>query len=389
MLRVHVTKESQRRRESDAGGPRLSQEHYVSTFARRAAVALAFALVVAACGGGDSDAEEPTETSAAVETSAAPESTTTEVAEATTTTQADLGPVAPLTGLPDEEGIDRPALAIKIDNHPQNARPQVGINQADVVMEEVVEGNITRLIAVFHSQDSDPVGPIRSARTQDVIILANLGRPLFANSGGNAGTNAAVRNSEDLVSANQDAIPGAYYRESGEGRSRFGPHNLFSNTSEIYANASDVSGRPPALFSFLGPDDGPPEWAEPATGVELAYGGIGAAYTWDDALDGWARTQSGTPHVDHEEVPVAPANVVVLETEYGRSAADAGSPEARVTGTGTAWVFTQGTVQQGTWERETPQDVATLTSDSGEEMLLTPGTTWIALPRPGGATVLG
>ncbi|MEM9033760.1 MAG: DUF3048 domain-containing protein [Actinomycetota bacterium] len=363
----------------------------MSLLARRVALLLALALLAAACGGGgDSDdgAAETTEAPAEAtsETTEAP--ATTEVVDTTTSeaAAADLGPVLPLTGLPGE--ADRPALAIKIDNHPQNARPQVGLNQADLVMEEVVEGNITRFIVVFHSQDSDPVGPVRSARTQDVVLLAHLGTPLFANSGGNAGTMSAVRSSEDLVNANVDAIPSAFYRE---GRPRFAPHNLFSNTSDIYAGVGEdgLSGRPPQLFTYLGADDELPASATAATGVDLAYGGINVSYAWDESADGWARMQSGTPHVDGDDVLVAPTNVVVMETEYGRSAADPGSPEARVTGTGRAWVFTQGTVQVGTWEREAPQDVATLTSDSGEPMVLTPGTTWIGLPRPGGATVVG
>lgn len=352
--------------------------------ARRVTAVLALTLLVAACGGGDGDDEAADTTAASTSTTAEATSTTTESDDSTTTAPAEVGPVLPLTGLPGE--ADRPALAVKIDNHPQNARPQVGLNQADLVMEEVVEGNLTRFVVVFHSQDADPVGPVRSARTQDVVLLAHLGKPLFANSGGNAGTMSAVRSSPDLVNANVDAIPGAYYRE---GSPRFSPHNLFSNTSDIYASVSDLSGRPPQLFSFLAPDEGPPTWAEPTTGVAIAYGEINVDYAWDEAVGGWARTQSGTPHVDGDDVQVAPANVVVMETEYGRSAADPGSPEARVTGSGRAWVFTQGTVQTGTWERETPQDVATLTADSGEEMVLTPGTTWMALPRPGGATLIG
>ena len=355
----------------------------MSTFARRAALALAFALIVAACGGGD--AEESAGTSAPSETTVAPESsTTTEVADTTTTTEAEVGPVAPLTGLPDEAGVDRPALAIKIDNHPL-ARPQVGINQADVVLEEIVEGNITRFVAIFHSQDSDPVGPVRSARTQDPLLLAHFGGALFANSGGNAGSMAAVRNSEDIVDVGQNSLPGAFFRQSG----RPGPHNLFSNTSDLFAGGPDDVGRPPQLFSYLDAEADPPEGAVEAAGVELQYGGVTVVYEWDDAEGGWIRTQAGTPHVDGDEVQVAPTNVVVMETDYGRSSAAAGSPEAIVTGSGRALVLTQGTVQEGTWERETPQDVATLTTDSGATMVLTPGRTWIALPRPGGATITG
>lgn len=354
--------------------------------ARRVALALATSLLIVACGGGGDDedgAADTTEPGVETTTTTAQLLATDETAESTTSEVAepDTGPVLPLTGL--AGSADRPALAVKIDNHP-SARPQVGLNQSDLVIEEVVESNLTRFIAVFHSQDSDPVGPVRSARTQDVVLLAHLGTPLFANSGGNAGTMSAVRSSDDLVNANVDAIPGAYYRE---GSPRFAPHNLFSNTSDLYAGASDPSGRPPQLFTYLGADDPTPQWAVPTTGVELAYGGVTAIFTWNDAVGGWARTQSGTPHVDGDDVQIAPVNVVVLETEYGRSAADAGSPEARVTGSGRAWVFTQGTVQTGTWAREVPQDVATLTSDSGDTMVLTPGTTWVALPRSGNVTI--
>ena len=79
----------------------------------------------------------------------------------TTTTVAPV--LAPLTGLPsDEASAARPALVVKIDNYPTEARPQSGLNQADVVFEELVEG-ITRFAAVFQSENADPVGPIRSS----------------------------------------------------------------------------------------------------------------------------------------------------------------------------------------------------------------------------------
>ena len=95
--------------------------------------------------------------------------------------------MAPLTGLPGNYGdrLDRTALVVKIDNGEPKARPQVGINQADVVYEERVEGSVTRLLAVFHSTDSVPVGPVRSARTSDIAIFTPLNHPYFAWSGAN------------------------------------------------------------------------------------------------------------------------------------------------------------------------------------------------------------
>ncbi|HET9769741.1 MAG TPA: DUF3048 domain-containing protein, partial [Acidimicrobiia bacterium] len=93
---------------------------------------------------------------------------------------------SPLTGLPmDIKRSKRPALVVKIDNAPK-ARPQVGLNQADVVFEEGVEGGITRFAALFHSEESKPVGPVRSARTTDIKLLSALRHPLFAYSGANA-----------------------------------------------------------------------------------------------------------------------------------------------------------------------------------------------------------
>ncbi|NDH45058.1 MAG: DUF3048 domain-containing protein, partial [Actinobacteria bacterium] len=126
-------------------------------------------VALAACGGGSS--QSATDTPAVEES--APETT---VGEPTTTTTT-LPPIlAPLTGLPVGAEVMRPALVVKIDNHPK-ARPQWGLNQADIVFEENVE-MLTRFAAVFHTNDSDPVGPIRSGRKQDVDLLESFNAPL-------------------------------------------------------------------------------------------------------------------------------------------------------------------------------------------------------------------
>ena len=107
-------------------------------------------------------------------------------------------PVNPLLGTPleDPTTATRPAMVVKIDNHP-GARPQAGINQADIIFEENVE-KLTRYAAVFQSQGSDPVGPIRSGRFQDINLVGSLNKPLFVWSGGNSKVSAAIGKS-DLV----------------------------------------------------------------------------------------------------------------------------------------------------------------------------------------------
>ena len=149
---------------------------------------LAGGLVFALSRGGD---DEPVAT-----TTTRPVTTTTE--EVTTTSEPATGPIAPLTGLhvADPALVNRPALAAKIDNLDtgrESALPQAGLNRTDLVFEEVVEGNITRLVGVFHSKAPGRIGPIRSARTTDIYLLPQLGQVLFAWSGGNDGVDAMLR----------------------------------------------------------------------------------------------------------------------------------------------------------------------------------------------------
>jgi len=95
-------------------------------------------------------------------------------AQATTTTEEPKSP-APLSGRPVAgEVARRPAVTVKVDNS-RDGRPQAGLDKADVIFEEKVEGGVTRFVSVFHSEDSELVGPIRSLRTTDPDIVSPLG----------------------------------------------------------------------------------------------------------------------------------------------------------------------------------------------------------------------
>ena len=116
----------------------------------------------------------------------------------------------PLTGVPADEVGNWPILVIKIDNH-ERARPQYGLNAADVVFEEIVEGGLTRLAALYHSNEADTVGPIRSVRTSDFNLLQNLNSPLFANSGGNQDVLRLLQEI-NFVDVSSNAARGVYRR---------------------------------------------------------------------------------------------------------------------------------------------------------------------------------
>jgi hypothetical protein len=280
------------------------------------------------------------------------------------------------TGLPTFEDRNRPAIVVKIDNV-EDARPPVGINRADIVFEELVEGGLTRLAAVFHSQGADPVGPVRSARSTDVHLFPMLNHPLFANSGGNGGVRYEMSQST-LVDAGNSAVPAAYYRDDN----REVPHNLFTSTTELWKNTGNQGGTPPPFFSFRAPNAALPTSAQPIKGVTIRFP-TRIDYDWNGT--GWVRTQSGRLHVDSAGAQIAPTNVIVQFVSYKQSNADPNSPEAVVIGSGDAWILTAGHMILGTWSRKDDQSIPIYTDGDGNPITLTPGTTWIELPRPGTA----
>ena len=368
---------------SEADSPRPKPNPKVIAAVIVAVVVLAAAVAFAVVGGGDDEPVASTTTRAA----------TTTTTEAVTTTEPATGPVAPLTGLrvADPALVDRPALAAKIDNLDSGrdtAVPQAGLSRADVVFEEVVEGNITRLVGVFHSKAPGRIGPIRSARTTDIYLLPQLGPVLFAWSGGNDGVVAEVRRSPFLLDVGHDAASSSYSREPG----RRAPHNLFVEADELWARRPEAVAPPRALFSFRADGQAASPEASPAAGVAITWGGGSAmspvSWRWDPDTELYLRAQNDRPHHDADGTQVAASNVVVMVTEYGRSAADTRSPEAHTVGEGELFVYTDGQVVWGRWNRLAPDQPASFTDLSGNPILLTPGTTWVELPRSGGVTTL-
>ncbi len=292
---------------------------------------------------------------------------------------------APLTGLPmDIVRAKRPVLVVKIDNAPK-ARPQIGLNQADVVFEEGVEGGITRFAALFHSEGSKPVGPVRSARTTDIRLISALRHPLFAYSGANATFQRYVHEAP-LVDVGFDAHSDRYHRDSA----RPSPYNLFSETEKLFDLAPDGAVPPPALFAYRSP--GAPPSGPNARAVTHAKAWWQASkYTealwdWDETAKGWRRTQNAEAHVDAAGKQVTPANVVLQFVTYHDTgqvdSTGTAVPEADVIGEGDAWVLTGGMLIPCRWSKASDTDITHYTDASGAPVKLTPGKTWVELVPP-------
>ena len=160
--------------------------------------------------------------------------------------QPERGPTQPLTGLPLAAGsaaATRPALFVKIENAPQ-ARPQTGLDKADVVYEAIAEGGITRFAAIFQSIDPGDLGPVRSVRPQDPDIAAPL-RGIAAFSGGVAPIVSDLSTVAQNLSADTSVAAAAYHRTSD----RSAPHNLYATASKLWALAAvSVLLAAPAAF---------------------------------------------------------------------------------------------------------------------------------------------
>lgn len=347
-----------------------------------AAALLTLALIAAACSSGDDTAEVEEESTTTTE---AEVTTTTaeEDDETPTTASAPLGDAAPLTGLPlpDGDDLEHPALAVKMDNHP-NARPQTALDQADIVFEYRHEG-VTRFLAVFHSQLPSPLGPVRSSRTSDFDLLRGLDTPLYSSSGGNDSVAASLRS---LPIYDVTAISQSVYFRDG---TRPAPHNLFVNAEDLVALAPADAPTPTPWFSYQGADAEPNSTATAVDGaVTIRYQGSPVvSYTWSSEAEGWLRTQDNRPHTTVTGDQLAPTNVVIMVTTYGTSSADAASPEVVSVGEGQVFVLTNGMVIEGTWSRATASDKPELLDADGEVIKLTPGGSWVLFPESGQVTI--
>jgi hypothetical protein len=340
--------------------------------ARLALMLVVGALLVVACGDDDDEVAEPT-------------TTTTTSTTTTTTTTTEVPAVAPLTGLEvdDESLVERPVVAVKIASD-RNAQPQEGLATAEVVFEELVEFGISRFLAIFHTTDSDPAGPMRSARTSEIDLLPVFGRPIFAHSGGNPGTLIALRNANVGVDAGADS---AYGHLQWRDTSRARPNNLFTATDAVRIAAGEDASPPTAWFRFLDDDEDPPHHAVPAIGIDVSFGSTNTRWVWDEERREFLRWQDGREHLDPDDRQLGFDTVVVMATPYGVSPGDSRSPEANTVGSGEAWVLSNGWLASGTWDRPAPDQPWVIRDGDGEEIPLAPGRIWVALPRAGVANV--
>jgi hypothetical protein len=284
--------------------------------------------------------------------------------------------LAALTGEPvGQEIANRPIVAVKIDNYAR-ARPQWGLDQADVVFEENVEG-VTRFVALFQTRLPDRVGPVRSARTGDLDILASMNRPILAWSGGNKGVTNWVESADRsgvLVNFSAQKKP-CYNRDS----SRSVPHNLQLNPTCAIENAA-TAGPARQLWGIDASWTVPADLgAVPSPAFNVPMDGV--SVEWDADSQKYLRSQNGNRHLAASGNQIAVDNVVEMFVFHAVSPVDARSPNPVTIGRGPATVHRDGIRIPATWARNSAYESFALIDANNKAILLDTGSTFVELVR--------
>ncbi len=284
--------------------------------------------------------------------------------------------ISPLTGKKSKKA-DLPAVVVKISNSPQ-AQPQTGLHKADLVVEEQVEGGITRFLAIYQSQTA-LVGPVRSVRSTDIAVVNSLRTPAMMYSGGNRTFVRLIRD-QNIVDVSEATCPKSFRRVAG----KIAPHNLYSRTGSI-AKALD-SEPPRTQFRFRKRNE--KVGGVKAKRAQVTYTANLVDWQWHPKKQVWQRWQNNRPHVVSSGAQIAAQNVIIAEIDRVdsglRDSVGSVVTEDVFVGKGRAVILTKGRAILARWNRPSLDLPATfIDRKTRKPIFITPGNTWIQLAETG------
>ena len=332
----------------------------MNKFVRSATLVVAISLLVTSCSNGS----EATDAAPSESASAAPVT---------------LWPFTQLPGPAD--AADKPVLAIKIENDP-SVRPQYGLDMADIVFEELVEGGMTRFISVFQSEMPEEAGPIRSGRHVDASIVSVFA-DYFVYSGAARPTQSYFSKTiPDSVVISTEGAPGMH-------RTKYHPmpHNLFIYPQELIDSAKAGVSKTDGFFVK-------PTVATAPAGIAINKVAVKFSpatkpnWTWDAATNLWLRDDGKKPHMATSGKQLSATSLVVIratETDAGYKGSTGGYvPRTVVTGTGKGYLVIGDTMTEVTWSKADDVSQMKLTDASGNVVHPAPGKTWVEVITPNG-----
>lgn len=280
---------------------------------------------------------------------------------------------APFTGIGTNERIDRRPILVMVNNVAA-ARPQSGLDKADIVYEVLAEGEITRFLALYHSQKPEVIGPVRSIRPYFIQIGVGFDAVLVHAGGSPDALETLARSDYGYI--NEIADSAYFWRE----KFRKAPHNLYTDLDKISQAMQDKGMRLSSELPYIPflPADAQVTQGEPASKIDVTYHSLyKAAYTYDEKSKRYLRFTEGKPHLDlTSNQQLAVTNLLVIATKH-RVLDKEGRRQVDVVGPGDGYLFQQGKARKVKWKRSGGVIRAYANADLTEELPLLPGNTWI------------
>jgi hypothetical protein len=342
---------------------------------RFSVVGLALALVLSACGGAGS----------------------TDNTDGANTPVPKVPPVWSLTGLPGPDDAQiQPIVVVKIENDPV-VRPQTGLDRADLVFEELVEGGMTRFAAVYQSDLPEEVGPVRSVRHVDVAIAEPMADAFVFSGGAKRTMRFVKRKIPTTISVINEGAPGMY-RKPGIPA----PHDLFLKLDEMLDSIAAKNTASTGFFvrPEVTPTTSPsaPAYSEASaspsqtsvltgrsvTDVSVVFSSFaGPNWKWNSTDKMWMRSEGVKPFLNKDGTQFGTNNLVIVEVreiDAGYKGQTGGYvPRTVLTGSGRAWVLSDGKAVEVAWNKPLVDAQMELTDLDGKPFTMPTGRTWVEL----------
>jgi len=286
--------------------------------------------------------------------------------------------IEPTNSLSGRVGSDGPILAVKIDDTAQ-AHPQAGLEDADIVYIEQVEGGLTRLAAIFSSKIPAVIGPVRSARISDLEILEQYGRVAFAYSGAQSKLlpMIAAANLENLGAQRQSPI---IYSTDPLRRQ---PFAMMLQAQKLMANVAKAE-LPVAISKPIGWSFGEkPETGTAISSVKVSWPANSYSATWSAQEKRWLLSYKEAANIAASGVHLGPTTFVIqlisITDSIYRDKVGGVTPYSETVGAGKGYVLRDGLAIAANWSRASGEQGTTWTTQAGEEIEFAAGQVWIAL----------
>lgn len=285
-----------------------------------------------------------------------------------------LWPFTQLPGPPD--AAEQPVLAIKIENDP-SVRPQYGLDMADIVFEELVEGGMTRFISVFQSEIPEEAGPVRSGRHVDASIVPTFADYFVFSGAARATLKYFSKTIPESVVMSTEGAPGMH-------RTKYHPrpHNLFIYPQELIDSNKATISKTDGFF--LKPNAQTELSGTVIKKVAVKFSqGSKPNWTWDAATSLWLRDDGKKPHMAISGKQLSATSLVIIratETDAGYKGSTGGYvPRTVVTGSGKGYLVVGDTMTEVTWSKADDVSQMSLTDSMGNIVHPAPGKTWVEI----------